>query len=270
MGFREYIDEAINIYEPMLAGYENQITQLNPPRLRLYVGLNGRTYSRVYYAKPDRRRRSKKITLEEALRIQRNHFCIRMVKILKKNLKLLYKCRKDFIEPDPAEIMAGMAPAYHIMGPLPTVTDQPAPAAKAPPLPAGSKKQQSDKQTARILTADGTLVKSRIEALIYNALLASGLEFRYEFPITLSGIVYRPDFTIWLPNGKVIYWEHLGLLVQGGYRSEQQAKLKAYFEHHITVGINLILTADDIDKSVDTQAIAEIIRGLQHMAGMVA
>lgn len=114
------------------------------------------------------------------------------------------------------------------------------------------------------------MVKSRIEALIYNALLVSGLEFQYECPLTLSGITFRPDFTIWLPNGRIFYWEHLGLLGKNGYRSEQQVKLKTYYENNITIGIDLILTADSIDKSVETQIIDETILGLKRLGGLAA
>ena len=134
----------------------------------------------------------------------------------------------------------------------------------------GRNAKASGKDQPAILTADGTLVASRIEALIYNALLVSGLKFAYELPLTLDGIIYRPDFTIWLPDGRKIYWEHLGLLVDDNYSGKQWRKLKAYYNNNIVVGSNLILTADYPDLSIDTQMIDEIIRGLKHMAGLAA
>lgn len=271
MGIKDYITEKTVEYEVLREHYENQITDHKPLCLRLYHGKLETTFSKIFYSNKDRRRRYIKISLEEALQIQKNHFCLKMVKVLTKNLKLLRKCLSGLVEPDPAEIMASMPAAYRFS--VSALEEELAHEEPGKPQQAQAQAGQNNasrRDSPRVLTADGTLVKSRIEALIYNALLASGLEFRYEYPITLSGITFRPDFTIFLPKGRVIYWEHLGLLGKEGYRSDQQFKLKTYYENNITMGINLILTADSIDKSIDTQMIDEIIRGLKHMAGLAA
>ena len=57
-------------------------------------------------------------------------------------------------------------------------------------------------------------VRSKVEYIIYKALERSGLNFKYEKELKLSQREYpiHPDYTIELPNGSFIYWEHLGML----------------------------------------------------------
>lgn len=74
-------------------------------------------------------------------------------------------------------------------------------------------------QLARIYKAnDGTQVRSKSEVIISNLLSAAGIKYEYEKKLYYSKDKWiEPDFTIELPNGKELYWEHIGMLGREEY-----------------------------------------------------
>ena len=102
----------------------------------------------------------------------------------------------------------------------------------------------SDTQT-RHITSDGTIVRSKSELIIYELLLQYHITFRYEKPIIIGGVEYRPDFTILLPDGRVIYWEHAGMMIKEEYRERHKKKMNAFESAGIVPWDNLIVTYDD-------------------------
>lgn len=83
-------------------------------------------------------------------------------------------------------------------------------------------------------TADGTLVRSKNEVIIAGILdtVAPGL-WSYEQPLSLNGQTRYPDFTIIAPDGRTIYWEHLGMLDNPHYEAAWRHKKRWYAEGHI-------------------------------------
>ncbi|WP_116043509.1 AAA family ATPase [Amycolatopsis palatopharyngis] len=80
------------------------------------------------------------------------------------------------------------------------------------------------------LTSNGVLVRSKNEVIIAEILneLARSSWF-YEKRLTGSdGRVRLPDFTIEAPDGRTVYWEHLGLLHDPKYRHGWEKK-KAWY-----------------------------------------
>ncbi|WP_344938925.1 ATP-dependent RecD-like DNA helicase [Actinomadura miaoliensis] len=73
--------------------------------------------------------------------------------------------------------------------------------------------------------ANGVLVRSKNEVIVANILekLVPG-RWQYEHPLTLNGKTLRPDFTIVAPDGRTLYWEHLGMLQKESYRESWQRK----------------------------------------------
>lgn len=108
----------------------------------------------------------------------------------------------------------------------------------------------------------GELVRSKSEQIIANALYAYGIPFHYEeifaYKKGVGGVIY-PDFTILLPNGNVIIWEHLGLLSDMDYCQRTAEKLNIYQKNGYTIGKNLILTMDDSNQNVSSVLINHII-----------
>ena len=78
-------------------------------------------------------------------------------------------------------------------------------------------------------TSKGLAVRSKSEIVIADALSNAGVSFAYEKPLTLGGTTRYPDFTIDDEvSGRVIYWEHLGMLDRKDYEKSWVRKLKWY------------------------------------------
>ncbi|MBL7113034.1 MAG: AAA family ATPase [Bacteroidales bacterium] len=92
----------------------------------------------------------------------------------------------------------------------------------------------------------GVIVSSKIEFIIYNALQKSGLKFKYEEPLDLEKLTYKihPDFTIYLRDGKKLFWEHLGMLDTRKYYNDWKDRRKSYCEHGLE---DVLITTDDLN-----------------------
>jgi ATP-dependent DNA helicase RecQ len=78
-------------------------------------------------------------------------------------------------------------------------------------------------------TLKGGKVRSKSEVIIANLLHQHNVKYKYELPLEHgSGKPIKPDFTIFLADGKKIYWEHLGLLGNEGYDANWLYKLDIY------------------------------------------
>lgn len=102
----------------------------------------------------------------------------------------------------------------------------------------------------------GKSVKSKIEYIIYKALEASDLKFRYEEPLSLEKgpQKIKPDFTIWVGND-TYYWEHLGELDLRDYWAKWIARKDWYKAND---KIDFLVTSDDLG-GVKNEKILEII-----------
>lgn len=79
-------------------------------------------------------------------------------------------------------------------------------------------------------TADGTYVRSKSEVIISNLLYQYHIKYKYEEKLSYGtdGSWIEPDFTLYLANDRVLYWEHIGMLGQAQYDSNWLKKLDIY------------------------------------------
>lgn len=119
-------------------------------------------------------------------------------------------------------------------------------------------------------TERGELVRSKSELIIANMMRARGIDYEYEKPLTLGGGSPRwPDFTIRHPRQpQTVYWEHLGMLANEGYRRKWNEKLAWYRANGVTdegdggpAGL-LVLSRDDPRGGLDAQVIAQQLDAL--------
>ena len=87
-------------------------------------------------------------------------------------------------------------------------------------------------QLARIHeTVDGNYVRSKSEVIICNLLHEAGVSYQYEEKLFYEDDRWiEPDFTIHLPSGKTVYWEHVGMLGKETYDTNWKRKLDIYDE----------------------------------------
>jgi hypothetical protein len=102
-----------------------------------------------------------------------------------------------------------------------------------------------------IATLADYFVRSKSEALIANALHASGLDFSYEKPLFApDGTMYLPDFTVTF-QGNDYYWEHWGLLDKERYAAHTAEK-KKWYEKHFTGRLIESIEGNDISTQIKT------------------
>lgn len=116
-----------------------------------------------------------------------------------------------------------------------------------------------------VSTIDGTLVRSRIEAIIYDHLVSAGLLVIYEFPIIIEGRIVYPDFLIMHPlTGKLYILEHLGYWYHdakgAGYRSNFCIKTVELASLGFILGKNILTTFEDGGGTIDTEKIDKMIQ----------
>lgn len=102
----------------------------------------------------------------------------------------------------------------------------------------------------------GMYFRSKSEMLIAELLHQAGIPFYYEARLVLHDEngekrYYYPDFTIVLPDGRVIYWEHLGRMDSADYREKNYKKLTTYHFNDIYPPTNLILTMESRKGGID-------------------
>ncbi len=97
----------------------------------------------------------------------------------------------------------------------------------------------------KYLTDRGEQVASKSELIIANILYAYGVKYEYERPFEIDGKVYKPDFTVWRPDGTLILWEHAGLMDDPEYAWNFQQKLRMYHIAGYIQSVNLIVTYEN-------------------------
>lgn len=110
-------------------------------------------------------------------------------------------------------------------------------------------------------TVDGKMVRSKSEVIISNALSRYDVFYEYEKPLKLGDHTKYPDFTIEnADTGKTWYWEHCGMMTDPKYKKRWEDKKKFYEKHGIREGVNLIVTYDDENGSIDSCKIDKIVK----------
>jgi hypothetical protein len=109
-------------------------------------------------------------------------------------------------------------------------------------------------------TNNGEMVRSKSEVIVANTLAHLGINYEYEKRLENpheSSDSIHPDFTIH-HNGKVLYWEHLGMLQRSSYKANWERKRSWYYK--CGFGDSLIISRDGEDGSIDAQTIEAIVR----------
>lgn len=87
-------------------------------------------------------------------------------------------------------------------------------------------------------------------------LTSRGLPFKYEVPLELPGRRIYPDFVIMRQNGRMVIWEHFGLMGDEKYAVKAMEKLTAYLEAGLSIHDDLICT---FEKDIEMPGILENI-----------
>ena len=184
-------------------------------------------------------------------------FCIKKVKILKTNQKVLTSLIEKY-EPFPNEVVSGsMNPDHYLL-----IKDT-VPNTKEAVMEwktAGYEKNMNRTDASVQRTLCGIMVRSKSEAIIADQLYNHGIPFRYESLIDINEKAYYPDFTILHPRTlKQIVWEHFGMMSNPSYRYNAFKKLSVYSDGGLKLDTDLIVTFEWNDSPLDPLYVSAII-----------
>ena len=254
MDYKELTRRDIAAEKKLMDIYRSQLEDFPAGRL-VAKRISGRTY---YYKVRPGGRRQEYISVDngqlvEALKDRR--YAEEALKVLTENVKAQERMLKKYRGYSPKDIFAMLGKAYQ-----PKVCEK---------LTSDGSAASGYRQEGLLhRTTFGLMVRSKSEALIAETLRKHSLEFRYEEPISLfddggNRTVRYPDFTIYLKDGAVVYWEHMGMLNNKGYRTAAYRKLELYYRNGILPGSNLMITCDDCEGAVDLGAVSRIAASLE-------
>lgn len=266
MDIRDYMKNSIAFDRKLLSHYKKLAdTQVHG---RLNCRYDKRRKKIAYYIKgpaDDREHYVKRANLNHVWKLQQKRLGCEMVRILKYNINLKKRFCERLRSDNVNTVINTLPKAYQPNAEL---------------LPRRRKQQikQSENPYKRDglieLTSFGLYVRSKGELAIAELLYALGIEFYYEralelnIPIKSNGRTvwmaktYYPDFTIVLPDGEYIYWEHKGMLnskqyVERDIEKEVHYNLCGIYQPH-----NLIVTSEGPNNDMDMEAIKRIISGI--------
>lgn len=207
-----------------------------------------------------------KAEMDKAEHLLMNRLYYEMSMILDNNISVLSKALNKIRDYDIGSVLEGMPSAYKKIDETlrraadPDKDDTPFPQSENP----------KDRKGLKHKTSFGLMVRSKNEMLIAEALYSADLVFQYEKRLELvreSNGMYNtedlyPDFTIFLPDGDVIYWEHMGMWEKEDYKEDNIKRMTLYFQNGIYPPKNLILTFDGKEMPFDNSATWRIIEGL--------
>ncbi len=111
------------------------------------------------------------------------------------------------------------------------------------------------------ITSRGLGVRSKSEQLISEKFYEFDVPFRYEQLLCIGEHSYYPDFTARnRRTGKLLYWEHFGMVNDKYYMQKRRVKLERYEAAGIVPWDNFIATYDDENGGLDMKYVEYMIK----------
>lgn len=130
-------------------------------------------------------------------------------------------------------------------------------------------KNTSFPENLRFETEQGDIVRSKSEVIIANLLYQNrgDIIYKYEKPLEIvengrKKTIY-PDFSIInVHTGKIVYWEHAGLMDDAFYANEFVRKMNMYSLHGLTPGKDVVVTFETSLTPLDIKVVNKLIKEL--------
>lgn len=120
------------------------------------------------------------------------------------------------------------------------------------------KSNQYKTEYLKYQTENGVKLRSKSEKIIADKLEKYSILYRYEPEFQMGSTIYYPDFVIRRKDGRMIIWEHLGIMDNKDYNYKAWRKIELYRAAGFYQHSNLICTFEsDIEKA---DRIDEIIK----------
>ena len=235
------------------------------PVKRLFMSRSKRGHCHFYYREPSGRKtiyiKSEDSKLIRGISYGR--YLKEYEKILEKNIALIDKILPALKNYDHESVLANLPVTYRRA--IEFISEK-------EPAPVIQSENPKHPEQLVYKASNGLMLRSKNEMLICEMLLLFRVKFRYEMAlelretvrekdgsVTVRSVRVYPDFTIFLPDGSVIYWEHFGLNDRDDYRGAFADKINLYYDNAIYPPKNLIITMDGDSKPFDNLKIRKII-----------
>lgn len=130
-------------------------------------------------------------------------------------------------------------------------------------------KNKTFPENLRYETEQGDIVRSKSEVIIANILYQhqNDIIYKYEKPLEINEngrkkIIY-PDFTIMnVHTGKMVYWEHAGLMDDAVYANDFVRKMNLYMTNGLMIGKDVVVSFETKENALDIRVVKKMVRNL--------
>jgi len=216
---------------------------------------------RVTYVKGKRKRKSITKDSDMICQMLRREYLEEEVEALKHNKELLLSVMGKMSTVDSTARMRSLMERY------PWMSDEQLKAAITAP-DAGDDSWNStplnmnffNEGSLRHVTSWGLRVRSKSEALIAEMFHKYDICFKYESALDVDGTNVYPDFKIRRADGKIIWWEHRGLMNNREYSMRQHQKDIIYEENGIVPWDNFVVSYDNLEGDINLKIVEGLIK----------
>ena len=261
MVYREMLTDIISELSDKKALLELELSKAPLGSLNI-DGRRGHLYFTHYIPKGgNRKKASRKSISEDTGMIRalfRKRYLERAIRLIDKDIAVLEKALAQYKEVDEASVMREELERF------PELADCLYPGGQSDEEWADDFARATDFYTEDLKSTSSTGVEMRSsgELIIASRLEHFGVPYRYEAKVNHPDVDRRPDFTIRRPrDGKIIYWEHIGMTGDEEYMSGNELKFVEYENNGIVPWDNLIITYNKADGGIDVKIIDAMIQG---------
>lgn len=200
---------------------------------------------------------------EELQLIREHSFYTKAIEVIRSNIAIMEEFIRIYKSTNAENINELLGKAYTLSAGSPLLRDEPEIERWIKEnLQKKSEYPIFDPASLTVTAFDGTLMRSRAEALHYEAFYIYNVPAIFELPYEIEGEVYRPDFTIldvFLLRSKM--WEHLGNwfhineFKRNSYRKDTLHRIDEYAKIGFFPEFNLLLSFGTEDNVFDVQAL---------------
>lgn len=241
--------------------YESELKEM--PEGELYC-LRNRDAQLYYQRFPKRgnRKKEKRVGItkdsDKVFSLVRKEYLIKAIAIIDRDIRTIDMAIKHYVNYDEESVMAKFLEKH------PELSEGVYHGKQSDAEWADSYVRQENfyDESRKHTSAKGEKMRSKNEIYISSRLDHYEIPYRYEASIAHPDVDRIPDFTIRRPrDGKIIYWEHLGVTDSEDYLLGNGIKFREYRDIGIVPWDNLIVTYDDADGNIDAKIIEAMIEG---------
>lgn len=201
-----------------------------------------------------------------AKELAKKHYYIVLKNIIQKRLKALNKLVKDYPAKEIEAIYDDLCDERKVLvEPIETTIKEKVKKWQEEVY----EKNTSFPENLRYETEQGDIVRSKSEVIIANILYQhrKDILYKYEKPLEViengrKKTIY-PDFTIMnVHTGKVVYWEHAGLMDDAFYASEFVKKINTYIANGLLPGKDVVFSFEAKENTLDIRAVKKMVSSM--------